>query len=143
MLNKNDLKAFAAVRGTNEFLPVYSITPDTANPSLGTIKDNNGLSCRYCLNKNITSLATSALNGSAKKTMVYGNPQCLEMGLWGGVEVNVNEGYKFGEGLLTIRGEVMADTNVTVKNGFVVVTAKTAGGESITHGGDIRPQTRT
>lgn len=128
MLNKNDLKAFAAVRGTNEFLPVYSITPDTANPSLGTIKDNNGLSCRYCLNKNITSLATAALNGTAKKTMVYGNPQCLEMGLWGGVEVNVNEGYKFGEGLLTIRGEVMADTNVTVKNGFVVVTAKTAGG---------------
>lgn len=127
MLNKADLKAFAAVRGTNEFLPVYSITPDPGNPSLGTIKDNNGLSCRYCLNKNITSLATATLNGSAQKTMVYGNPQCLEMGLWGGVEVNVNEGYKFGEGLLTIRGEVMSATDVTVKNGFVVVTAKTAG----------------
>lgn len=127
MLNKNDLKAFAAVRGKNEFLPVYSIIPDTANPSLGTIKDNNGLSCRYCLNKNITSLATATLNGTAKKTMVYGNPQCLEMALWGGVEVNVNEGYKFGEGLLSIRGEVMSASDVTVKNGFVVVTAKTAG----------------
>lgn len=127
MLNKADLKAFAGVRGTNEYLPVYSITPDTENPSLGTIKDNNGLSCRYCLNANITALATATLNGTAKKTMVYGNPQCLEMGLWGGVEVNVNDGYKFGEGLLSIRGEVMSDVDVTTKNGFVVVTAKTAG----------------
>lgn len=127
ILNKLDLKAFAAVRGTNEYLPVYSITPDTANPSLGTIKDNNGLSCRYCLSKDVTALSAATLNGTAKKTMVYGNPQCLEMALWGGVEVNVNEGYKFGEGLLSIRGEVMSASDVTVKNGFVVVTAKTAG----------------
>ena len=48
------------------------------------------------------------------------------MGLWGGVEIDVNDGYKFGEGLLTIRGEVMADQDVTVPNGFVVVTAKSA-----------------
>lgn len=58
--------------------------------------------------------------------MFYGNPQCCEMGLWGGVEIDVNDGYKFGEGLLTIRGEVMADQDVTVPNGFVVVTAKSA-----------------
>lgn len=126
VLNKADLKAFAAVRGTNEYLPVYSITPDASNPSAGIIKDNNGLSCRYCLNKNVTALSTATLNSTAKKTMFYGNPQCAEMGLWGGVEVEVDKGYKFGEGLLTIRGEVTAATDVTVKNGFVVVTAKTA-----------------
>ena len=126
VLNKADLKAFAAVRGKNEYLPVYSITPDTSNPSMGVIKDNNGLSCRYCLNKNVPALSTATLGSSAKKTMFYGNPQCLEMAMWGGVEVNVNEGYKFGEGLLTIRGETTADADVTVKDGFVVVTAKTA-----------------
>ena len=124
VLNKADLKAFAAVRGKNEYLPVYSITPDAANPSMGVIKDNNGLSCRYCLNKNVPALSTATLTTSATKTMFYGNPQCAEMALWGGVEVNVNEGYKFGEGLLTIRGEVTADTDVTFKDGFVVVTAK-------------------
>ena len=48
------------------------------------------------------------------------------MPLWGGVDVTVNEGYKFGEGLLTVLGEVTADAGVTVKNGFVVVTAKNA-----------------
>lgn len=126
VLNKADLKAFAAVRGKNEYLPVYSITPDTANPSMGVIKDNNGLSCRYCLNQNVPALSTSTLSSTAKKTMIYGNPQCLEMPLWGGVEVNVNEGYKFGEGLLTVLGEVTADAAVTVKNGFVVVTGKSA-----------------
>ena len=124
VLNKADLKAFAAVRGKNEYLPVYSITPDASNPSMGVIKDNNGLSCRYCLNKNVPALSTATLGTSAVKTMFYGNPQCAEMAMWGGVEVNVNEGYKFGEGLLTIRGEATADTDVTVKDGFVVVTAK-------------------
>ena len=123
VLNKADLKAFAAVRGKNEYLPVYSITPDAANPSMGVIKDNNGLSCRYCLNKNVPALSTASLSSTPAKTMLYGNPKCLEMGMWGGVEVTVNDGYKFGEGLLTIRGEATADANVTVKNGFVVVTA--------------------
>lgn len=125
-LNKADLKAFAAVRGTNEYLPVYSIMPDASNPSMGVIKDNNGLSCRYCLNKNVAALSTADLSAAETKTMFYGNPQCLEMAMWGGVEVVVNEGYKFGEGLLTVRGEATADADVTVKNGFVVVTAKTA-----------------
>lgn len=124
VLNKADLKAFAAVRGTNEFLPVYSIVPDASNPSGGVIKDNNGLSCRYCLNKNVTALSTATLGTNAVKGMFYGNPQCAELALWGGLDVTVNDGYKFGEGLLTILGEVMGDANVTVKNGFVVVSAK-------------------
>ena len=126
VLNKADLKAFAAVRGKNEYLPVYSIVPDTANPSTGVIKDNNGLSCRYCINKDVPALSTATLTSSAKKFMLYGNPQCAEMGLWGGVEVDVNDGYKFGEGLLTVRAEVTAAADVTVYHGFVAVTAKTA-----------------
>lgn len=128
VLNKADLKAFAAVRGKNEYLPVYSIVPDPANPSMGVIKDNQGLSCRYCLNKNVPALSTATLSSTATKTMLYGNPQCLEMAMWGGVEVDVNEGYKFGEGLLTIRGEATASADVTVKNGFVVVTATKSAG---------------
>ena len=126
VLPKADLKAFAAVRGENEYLPVYSIVPDSANPSMGVIKDNNGLSCRYCLNQNVLALSTASLSSSAKKGMFYGNPQCAEMALWGGVDVNVNDGYKFAEGLLTVLGEVTADADVTTPNGFVVVSAKSA-----------------
>ena len=68
----------------------------------------------------------ATLTTTATKHMFYGNPQCAELALWGGFEVEVNEGYKFAEGLLTVRGEVTADVDVTVKNGFVVVTAKKA-----------------
>ena len=127
-LNKKDLKAFAGVRGTNEYLPVYSIIPDMSSPSTGIIKDNNGLSCRYCLSKDVTALVDLSLTTSAKKSMFYGNPQCCEVPLWGGMEVEVNDGYKFGEGLLTVRGEVSADADVVAQGGFVVVTCKKASG---------------
>lgn len=123
-LHKKDLKAFAAVRGTNEYLPVYSIIPDTVTPSTGIIKDNNGLSARYCLCSDVTALSDLSLTTTAKKTMFYGNPQAAELALWGGFDVEVNDGYKFAEGLLTVRGEVLADVDVTTKGGFVVVTAK-------------------
>ena len=123
-LNKKDLKAFAAVRGTNEYLPVYSIVPDAATPSTGVIKDNNGLSCRYCICSDVPALSDLSLTTSAKNTMFYGNPQAAELAIWGGYDVEVNEGYKFGEGLLTVRGEVSAAVGVTAKGGFVIVTAK-------------------
>lgn len=123
-LNKADLKAFAAVRGKNEYLPVYSITPDTNNPNCGVIKDNNGLSCRYCLSKDLTALSTATLSTTAAKHMIYGVPTCAEMAMWGGFDVEVNDGYKFGEGLLTVRGEVTGDVDVTVKHGFEIITAK-------------------
>ena len=40
------------------------------------------------------------------------------------MDVEVNDGYKFGEGLLTIRGEITADADVVAQGGFVVVTCK-------------------
>lgn len=125
-LNKKDLKAFASVRGTNEYLPVYSIVPDAATPSTGVIKDNNGLSCRYCICSDVTALSDLSLTTTAKKTMFYGNPQAAEMALWGGFDVEVSDDYKFAEGLLTVRGEVTADVDVTAKGGFVIVSAKKA-----------------
>lgn len=123
-LNKADLKAFAGVRGSNEYLPVYSIIPDEVNPSTGVIKDNNGLSCRYCLTKDLTALSTATISTTATKHMLFGNPQSIELGLWGGIDVETSDGYKFGEGLITVLGEAMADSDITVKNGMVVVTCK-------------------
>ena len=125
-LNKKDLRAFASVRGTNEYLPVYSIVPDAATPSTGVIKDNNGLSCRYCICSDVTALSDLTLTTTAKKTMFFGNPSAAELVVWGDVDVEVNDGYKFAEGLLTVRGEVTADVDVTAQGGFVVVTAKKA-----------------
>ena len=125
-LNKKDLKAFAGVRGTNEYLPVYSIIPDPNSPSTGIIKDNNGLSCRYCLSNDVTALVDLSVTTTAKKTMFFGNPQTVELPIWGGMDVEVNDGYKFAEGLLTVRGEITADADLVVQGGFVIVTCKKA-----------------
>ncbi len=127
-LNKKDLIAFGDVRGTNEKKAVYEITPDGNNPNTGTIKDG-GLTVRYCICSALTSLADSTVptDGAVHiKTMVYGDPKNYKLGLFGGFEVNVSDGYKFAEGLLTIRGEVMAGGAIVVPNGFVVVTLQAA-----------------
>jgi hypothetical protein len=121
-LAKDDLRALARVRGKNEYLPVYSIIPDELNPNTGIIKDNYGLSTRYCLNRYVTALTTATRGAAAVKSMFYGNPKAAELDLWGDLEVDVSDGYKFAEGLLTVRGEVQADADVVMKNGFVVVT---------------------
>ena len=120
-LNKADLIAFGDVRGTNEKGAVYEIIPDGSNPNTGVIKDG-GLSVKYCLNHNLEPLTLSDRGTSKIKTMVYGNPNCYKLGLFGDYEVNVSEDYKFAEGLLAIRGEVMVGGNVTHKDGFLVVT---------------------
>lgn len=120
-LNKADLVAFGDVRGTNEKGAVYEIIPDGANPNTGVIKDG-GLTVKYCINSNLTALSGATRGASAIKTMVYGDPSCYKLGLFGDYEVNVSEDYKFAEGLLAIRGEAMVGGNVVVKNGFVVVT---------------------
>ena len=120
-LNKKDLIAFGDVRGTNEKGAVYEIEPDGANPNTGVIKDG-GLTVKYCINSALTALSASTRGSAAIKTMVYGNPACYKLGLFGDYEINVSEDEKFSAGLLSIRGEVMVGGNVTHKDGFVVVT---------------------
>ena len=70
----------------------------------------------------MTALSSSTRGSSAIQTMVYGDPSCYKLGLFGDYEVNVSEDYKFAEGLLAIRGEAMVGGNVVIKNGFVIVT---------------------
>lgn len=117
-LTKTDLKSIASVRGTNEYIPVYTIVPDTLNPNVGVIKDNHGLSCRYALNSACASLTGSAAGAT---TMFYGNPNCAKLALWGNLDVRVYESHKVEKRLLTIAGDLTADVHPVVPDGFVVV----------------------
>lgn len=124
ILNKMDLIAFGDVRGTNEKRAVYEITPDGSNPNIGVIRDG-GLSVPYVICSDVTALTGSAKTGSARiKTMIYGEPYAYMLGLFGDYEIRVSEDYKFGEGLLTVKGEVMAGGNIIADKGFIVVTKK-------------------
>lgn len=125
-LNKNDLIAFGDVRGTNEKKAVYEITPNEANPNIGTIKDG-GLTVPYCIVPTLTALSGTAQTTTPVQTMVYGSPMNFEEAIFGDFGVRVSSEYKFAEGLLAIMGEVMAGGAVKVKNGFLIVTIPKSG----------------
>lgn len=124
-LTKADLIAFGDVRGTNgNKSAVYEITPDTANHNTGIIKDG-GLAVRYVLNPNLTAIGGTAQPASSASSivgMLYGQPNCCTLALFSGYEVRVSEDYAFNTGMLTIRGDVEMDADVTKLGGFVAVT---------------------
>lgn len=117
-LNKTDLTAFGKVRGTNEKKAVYEITPNAGNPNTGVIKDG-GTIVNYCINSNVT--AFDGCRSASTKTMMYGNPKNILCAMWGDVEIETSKDYKFAEGLLSVRGDLMGDVDLVVKNGFVVL----------------------
>lgn len=120
-LTKEDLMAFGDVRGSDK-KAVYEITPNTDNPNTGIIKDG-GLSVPYTINSGLNSLAGTAqpaTTGTDVDTMLYGDPMNFELGLFGDYTIEVSKDYKFGEGLLTVMGEVMAGGNLVKHHGFLV-----------------------
>ena len=119
MLNKADLIAFGDVRGTSEKKAVYEITPDAGNPNTGIIKDG-GLSVKYVINNNCPALSGAGTG----KCMFYGNPQAIELPLFGDYEVATSEDYKFGQDMLTVRGTASMGAAMGVYKGFVAVAKK-------------------
>lgn len=123
-LSKKDLVAFGGVRGSDK-KAVYEIIPDGANPNIGVIKEG-GLTVPYTICSNVTSFTDATATAGGVKTMVYGDPSCYKLGLHGDFEVRESEDYKFGEGLIAVRGEVMVSGNLIADKGMLVVLKKTA-----------------
>lgn len=120
-LTKEDLQKFGEVRGTNEKKALYEITPDDANPNIGTIKEG-GLIVPYTINSSLTSLSSAVKGAEKVQTMIYGDPANFELALFGNYTVEVFKETKAVEGMLTIIGEIMAGGNVIVDSGFVIVS---------------------
>lgn len=109
-LNKASLIKFGDVRGTNEKMPVYEITPDTNNPNTGIIKDG-GLSVKYCIENNL-----------ADDELLYGNMHCFELGLFSDYEIAVSEDRNIEKLMLTIVGDVELGGDVVVNEGFILAS---------------------
>lgn len=116
LLNKADLIVFGDVR--HEKKAVYEITPDSSNPNTGIIKDG-GLAVRYVLNGNCPAFGTA---DASAKCMFYGNPQAIELAMFGDYEVATSEDYKFGQDMLTVRGTASMGAAMGTYKGFVAVT---------------------
>lgn len=109
VLNKANLIKFGDVRGDNEKLAVYEITPDN-NPNTGIIKDG-GLSVRYVIDSNL-----------ADTELLYGNPHCFELGLFSDYEIAVSEDRNIEKLMLTIVGDVELGGEVVVNEGLILAT---------------------
>ena len=125
-LNKKDLLALGKLRGTNEKRRLFDIVPDAANPNTGTIREG-GTIVPYSISSKLTALSASTAGADAIQTMVYGDPQNYELGLFGDYTVRVDESIKGVERMLTILGDAMVGGNLVVDKGFVVATLPATG----------------
>lgn len=125
-LNKKDLLALGKLRGTNEKKRLFDIVPDAANPNKGTIREG-GTIVPYSISNKLTALSAATQGAEAIQTMVYGDPQNYELGLFGDYTVRVDESVKAVERMLTILGDAMVGGNLVVDKGFVVATLPATG----------------
>ncbi len=108
-LNKADLVTLGKVRGTTEKKAVFEIIPDD-NPNTGTIKDG-GTIVKYCINKNLTA-----------GTLLYGQPQNIELDLFSAYEIAVSEDFAFDKLMDTIRGDAELGAEVVAHHGITKIT---------------------
>lgn len=110
LMTKANLKAFGALRGTNEKRRLLEITPDMGHPNVGTMRDG-GVVVPYTLQNDV---------GATK--LLYGDPRNYEVGLFGGYTIRVDESVKAVERMIAILGDVTVGGNLVVDKGFVVGT---------------------
>ena len=110
LLTKKNLKAFGALRGTNEKRRLLDIVPDMANPNTGIIRDG-GVVIPYTISSDVTD-----------QKLLYGDPANYLLGLFGGYTIRVDESVMAVERMYAILGDVMVGGNLVVDKGFVVGT---------------------
>ena len=110
LLSKKSLKAFGALRGTNEKQRLYKITPDKGNPNIGTIEDGGTI---------VPYILSSAI-GDGK--LAYGDPFNYMLALFGDYVIRTDESVKAVERMLAILGDVTVGGNLTVDKGYSVAT---------------------
>ena len=117
-LTKANLKAFGALRGTNEKQRLYKITADASNPNIGTIEDG-GLIVPYTI--------CSAIGDSK---LAYGDPINYMLALFSDYVIGVDESVKSVERMFAILGDVTVGGNLTVDKGMSIATLAAAAADA-------------
>lgn len=127
LLNKADLKAIGKLRNSDK-QRVFKINPNAGNPNIGTIEDGGNI-VPYTICSDLTAYSGSTASSSAPiQTMLYGDPQNYELGLFGDYTVRVDESVKAVERMVTILGDVMVGGNLIRNKGFVIANLPKSGG---------------
>lgn len=113
-LRKSDLKALGTLRNSDKER-IFKVSHSGSN--WGIIEDG-GAAYTYNLAKDLTDFATAE---NAGLTMLYGDPQNYELGLFGPMTVRMDESVKAVERMIAILGDAMVGGNLIRHNGFCVL----------------------
>ncbi len=122
ILSKKDLEAFSMVKDKMDRF-VYRIT---RNGQTGRIAyAQGGVDVPYVINSGCNSLSNTSLKADSF-TMVYGSLSSYEMPVFSALEIEESRDYKFKQGIIAYRGDVILGGTVSKYKGFVRVKKGTA-----------------
>lgn len=122
ILSKKDLEAFSMVKDKMDRF-VYRIT---RNGQTGRIAyAQGGVDVPYVINSGCNSLSNTSLEADSF-TMVYGSLSSYEMPVFSALEIEESRDYKFKQGIIAYRGDVILGGTVSKYKGFVRVKKGTA-----------------
>lgn len=117
ILSKKDLEAFSMVKDNMDRF-VYKIT---RNGQTGRIAyAQGGVDVPYIINSACNSLSNAEL-GEDTFTMAYGSLSSFEMPVFSPLEIEESRDYKFKQGIIAYRGDVIVGGTVSKYKGFVRV----------------------
>lgn len=109
-LAREDLVALGKVRGTAEKKPLYTITFDAGTTNSGVISEG-GTACAFRILDTLTA-----------GTQLFGQPQTIEMPMWGDYEVATDEHEKFSSNMIVVRGLQTANADLCAYHGMQIVS---------------------
>lgn len=117
ILSKKDLEAFSMIKDKMDRF-VYKIT---RNGQTGRIAyAQGGVDIPYIINSACNSLSNKEL-AKDQFTMVYGPLSSFEMPVFSSLEIEESRDYKFKQGIIAYRGDVICGGTVAKYKGFVRV----------------------
>ena len=122
ILSKKDVEAFSKVKDTTGRF-VYKITRNGQTGRIGYAQ--GGVDVPFVINSACNALSnTSTTTGNF--TMIYGALSSFEMPVFSPLEIKESKDYKFKQGIIAYRGDVIVGGTVSKYKGFVRIKKKAA-----------------
>ena len=123
ILSKKDVEAFSKVKDTTGRF-VYKITRNGQTGRIGYAQ--GGVDVPFVINSACNALSnTSTTTGNF--TMIYGALSSFEMPVFSPLEIKESKDYKFKQGIIAYRGDVIVGGTVSKYKGFIRIKKKKSG----------------
>lgn len=122
ILSKKDVEAFSKVKDTTGRF-VYKITRNGQTGRIGYAQ--GGVDVPFIINSACKALSNSTTS-TGDFTMVYGALSSFELPVFSSLEIKESRDYKFKQGIIAYRGDVIVGGTVAKYKGFVRIKKKAA-----------------